>query len=102
MTVKLRVILKPVQILTFRVRRHRSPRTFVQGGTVSESTGVPKMPGRLDDIRLRQREIEASLSDLESAEDNEENRLRADALLDEFSTLETESTPLVERAAAIS
>jgi HK97 family phage major capsid protein len=59
------------------------------------------MAGRLNDIRLRQAEINQSLSELESGEDTEDNRLRSDALLEEFTTLEEESKPLAVRAAAI-
>jgi hypothetical protein len=40
--------------------------------------------GRLAEIITRQETINTSLTDLESAEDTDETRLRADGLLEEF------------------
>lgn len=57
--------------------------------------------GRLGEIRARQAVINSSLTDLETADETDDTRLRADALLDEFTTLEEEAAPLILRAEAI-
>jgi HK97 family phage major capsid protein len=57
--------------------------------------------GRLGEIRARQTAINSGLTDLETADETDDTRLRADALLDEFQSLEEEAEPLVARAEAI-
>lgn len=60
------------------------------------------MASRLSDIRTRQEVIKADLATIETApEETEELSLRADALLQEWDELDTESKPLAERAAKI-
>jgi HK97 family phage major capsid protein len=59
------------------------------------------MPGRLDDIRLRQTTIKSNLDALETQDETDETRTRADALLEEWDELDAESKPLIERAEKI-
>jgi HK97 family phage major capsid protein len=59
------------------------------------------VPGRLDDIRLRQTTIKSSLDALETQDETDETRLRADGLLEEWDELDAESKPLIERAEKI-
>lgn len=60
------------------------------------------MPGRLEEIRTRQEVIKADLATIETApEETDELSLRADALLQEWDELDTESKPLADRAAKI-
>jgi HK97 family phage major capsid protein len=56
------------------------------------------VPGRLDDIKDRRGKIRSSLDALELDEDNEDNRVRADALLEEWTELSAEMEPLQARA----
>jgi HK97 family phage major capsid protein len=56
---------------------------------------------RSEEIRARQASIRTNLDALETGEDTDETRLRADALLEEFDELVTELKPLEERESAI-
>jgi HK97 family phage major capsid protein len=73
----------------------------IWGDALMDAT-VTAARGRLAEIQTRQAAVRSELDTLEtSAEDTDENQLRADALLDEWTELDEEAKPLRERAARI-